>query len=94
MPDVLTGLHTSPAGGHMGVKKTLADHVSTGPGVWSSGVVADNCVIPGNHLSKLVLQCSLEVMPLKCIAMDIVGPFLETRRGNRYILVIGDYFTK
>ena len=32
--------------------------------------------------------------PMQHIAMDIIGPFLETRRGNRYILVIGDYFTK
>ena len=32
--------------------------------------------------------------PMQRIAMDIVGPFPETRRGNRYILVIGDYFTK
>ena len=26
--------------------------------------------------------------------MDILGPLPETPRGNRYILVIGDYFTK
>ena len=26
--------------------------------------------------------------------MDILGPFPETPRGNRCILVIGDYFTK
>ena len=32
--------------------------------------------------------------PMQRIAMDIIGPFPETRRVNRYILVIGDYFTK
>ena len=26
--------------------------------------------------------------------MDILGPLPETERGNKYILVIGDYFTK
>ena len=26
--------------------------------------------------------------------MDILGPLPETERGNRYILVIGDYFTR
>ena len=26
--------------------------------------------------------------------MDIMGPLPETPRGNRYILVVGDYFTK
>ena len=28
------------------------------------------------------------------IAMDILGPLPETNLGNKYILVVGDYFTK
>ena len=28
------------------------------------------------------------------VAMDILGPLPETDHGNKYILVIGDYFTK
>ena len=28
------------------------------------------------------------------VATDIVGPFPVTKNGNRYIVVIGDYFTK
>ena len=33
--------------------------------------------------------------PLECIAMDLMGPFdPPTDQGNKYILVIGDYFTK
>ena len=32
--------------------------------------------------------------PLERIAMDIVGPLPVTERGNRYILVVGDYFTR
>ena len=28
------------------------------------------------------------------IAMDLSGPYIETARGNTYILVISDYFTK
>ena len=32
--------------------------------------------------------------PLECIAMDIKGPLSMTSRGNKYILVISDYFTK
>jgi transposase InsO family protein len=31
---------------------------------------------------------------LERIAMDILGPLPETPRGNKYILVLGDYFTK
>ena len=33
-------------------------------------------------------------VPFERIAMDIVGSLLETDRGNVYILVICDYFTK
>ena len=32
--------------------------------------------------------------PLERVAMDILGPLPPTRQGNRYILVIMDYFTK
>ncbi len=28
------------------------------------------------------------------VALDIVGPITETNDGNRWILVMGDYFTK
>ena len=32
--------------------------------------------------------------PLECIAMDILGPLPTTVRGSKYILVVGEYFTK
>ena len=32
--------------------------------------------------------------PMERIAIDILGELPITERGNRYILVIGDYFTK
>ena len=32
--------------------------------------------------------------PWEWIAADIAGPFPLTNRGNRYILVVMDYFTK
>lgn len=32
--------------------------------------------------------------PLECVATDILGPLVETSRGNKYIIVIADYFTK
>ena len=28
------------------------------------------------------------------IAVDIMGPLPRTKRGNRYLIVVGDYFTK
>ena len=32
--------------------------------------------------------------PLELVALDICGPFVETKHGNVYILVLSDYFTK
>ena len=40
------------------------------------------------------LQLDPAVRPLQCVVMDIMGPLPETSRGNKYILVIADYFTK
>ena len=33
-------------------------------------------------------------IPMERIAYDVCGPFPETDRRNRYVLVVGDYFTK
>ena len=32
--------------------------------------------------------------PMERVALDIMGPLPKTTRGNKYVLVIGDYFTK
>ncbi|KAL5510338.1 hypothetical protein EMCRGX_G005867 [Ephydatia muelleri] len=44
--------------------------------------------------NKAPLEVSHASRPLERIAMDIMGPLPETSRGNRYICVVGDYFTK
>ena len=31
---------------------------------------------------------------LELVAVDILGPFPESNTSNRYILVVGNYFTK
>lgn len=49
---------------------------------------------PGPGVGNSPLQQFKVGAPLKCIALDIVGPLPETKNGNLYILVIGDYFTK
>ena len=32
--------------------------------------------------------------PLERVALDIVGALPTSSRGNKYILIVGDYFTK
>ncbi len=45
------------------------------------------------HLKGLIKNVEAKA-PFDTIAMDILGPFHESRQGNRYIIVIIDYFTK
>jgi len=33
-------------------------------------------------------------LPFERLAIDVAGPFPETNRGNKYILVAMDYFSK
>ena len=102
VPEVMTGLHNSPTGGHMGVKKTLEKirarfywpRQRKDVEQWCS-----RCQLCTSRKSPIKACAPMQLVsdmsrPLQRIAMDIVGPFPETRRGNRYILVIGDYFTK
>lgn len=32
--------------------------------------------------------------PLQVVAVDLLGPFPKSKNGNRYIMVVGDYFTR
>ena len=102
VPGVLSGLHDTPVGGHLGVKKTLEKFRCGSIGqarkkMWRSGVlVVLNVVLENLHFHPghpLQLEDSVS-RPLERIAMDIVGPLPVTERGNRYILVVGDYFTR
>ncbi|KAL5469070.1 hypothetical protein EMCRGX_G030262 [Ephydatia muelleri] len=85
VPGVLSGLHDTPVGGHLGVKKTLEKVQMRF--YWPSQKKDVEKWAP------LQLEDSVS-RPLERIAMDIVGPLPVTERGNRYILVVGDYFTR
>ena len=40
------------------------------------------------------LQECVAGAPMDCLGIDIMGPLPQTQTGNRYILVVGDYFSK
>ena len=44
--------------------------------------------------NRAPMQQVLAGGPFQRVAMDILGPLPLTERGNKYILVLGDYFTK
>ena len=100
--EVLTELHSTALGGHLGEEKTL-------------GRIRDQFYWPGYHNDvqdwcKMCPDCaatktsaprnraplqSIKVgSPMQMVAVDIVGPFPESKTGNSYVLVAADYFTR
>lgn len=49
---------------------------------------------PGPGVGNSPIQQFKVGAPLQYIALDIVVPLPETKNGNLYILVVGDYFSK
>jgi hypothetical protein len=99
---VLQELHDSRTAGHLGSNRTLARVRERY--VWY-GLSADvrswirQCDICSRRkqpskkrLAKLTQTAVGE--PMQRVAMDILGPLPESYGGNRYVLVIGEYFTK
>ena len=98
---VLTELHNSQLGGHLGVRKTLARVQIR---FYWLGVRKDvqihcrNCsecmTRRGPHKKhKAPLQPHSSGYPFEKIALDILTLPISDK-GNRYLLVVGDYFTK
>ena len=99
---VLTNLHDVRTSAHLGQKRTnqavaarffcykMRDSINR----WCT--TCDRC--QRRKRPKNTPQAPMRVYNVgyswKRIAMDICGPFPTTERGNRYILVVEDYFSK
>ena len=99
--EVLTAMHTSSLGGHLGEDKTLVRVKKYyWPGYYLD--VCDWCKTCSNCAktktnsprNRAPLQSIKVGSPLQTVAMDILGPFPESENKNSYILVVGDYFTR
>ena len=98
---VLKQLHDAPTAGHLGVNRTLA---STSRFYWfgMKGDIEDyvlKCEIWNSKKPSPKVKCAklkqyLVGVPLERIAIDICGPWPLSSKGNKYILVVMDYFTK
>ena len=94
--------HDIRASGHLGVKKTIS---RVGQNYYWPGMKNDihtyvrACEACTKRKDQTkTKRAPMEIVrsgyPMERIAVDILGELPETDRGNRYILVIGDYFTK
>ena len=99
---VLSEVHRGKLSGHLGEAKTLreAREQFYWPGMSRS--VSDWCrTYPSCAARKRTgrkrrgaLQNMKTRYPLEIVAMDIVGPLPPSKSGNKYILVVSDYFTR
>jgi hypothetical protein len=98
---ILHSAHNTAISGHLGFKKTF-QRVSERfyrPGlkqiVEEFVKECETCQkVKGVRKNKAELMLLRPVRPNQAIACDIAGPFKQTSRGNMYILVVTDLFTK
>ena len=97
---ILFMIHEHPLGGHLGrdamynkildkfywkgMKNDIQKYVKT----------CEQCQKRGNIGSKGLLNLIKVGKAWEIIGIDFVGPLGKTRKGNKYILVVMDYFTK
>ena len=99
---VLKYSHDIKASGHLGIKKTLSKIRQSyyWPGLQNDvKAYVGGCDICSRRKEPLkTKRAPMEIVksgfPIERIAIDILGELPITERGNRYILVIGDYFSK
>ena len=100
---VLELMHDSVTAGHMGVRRTLAcvrlrfywykqrESVE----LWCKGCT--RCAARksrGVRKQRAALRKNITGEPFTRVGIDISGPYNPTSEGNKYILVVSDYFTK
>jgi hypothetical protein len=99
--EILTEIHGGSSGGHFGCNKTIDKirlryywlHLREDVGRWCQQ--CDTCVTsrgPRNRSRGLMHQ--YVGAPFERIVIDIAGPFPESDKGNKYLLIAMDYFTK
>ena len=99
---VLEEIHNGKSGAHLGVNKTLdkirdrfywvnyCEDVKS----WCRKCPVCSASQGPSTRSRGRMQKYNVGLPFERIAIDIAGPFPETDKGNRYILVAMDYFSK
>ena len=100
--EVLQQLHDAPTAGHLGIAKTLGRVRERFYWVQCRSDVQEwcrNCDLcaqkRGPHRKiKAPLKAYNVGSPMERIAIDVLGPLPTTEAGNKYILIIADYFTK
>ncbi|CAF1556284.1 unnamed protein product, partial [Adineta steineri] len=100
--NILQLAHDHATAAHLGRRKTLSRLNSRFYWPHMRRDVADYvraCILcqqykPTNQKPGGLMKPIIVSEPWYTVGIDITGPFTKTRRGNRFILVVVDYFTK
>ena len=100
--DLLHLAHNVPSSGHMGINRSLQrlQQQYYWPGMasevqlWITECEECTCKKPIIASQKAPMENIKVGNPMELWAMDVLGPLPVTARGNQYILVMSDHFTK
>lgn len=101
-PEILYQLHDSPMAGHLGVKRVLASlrqrffwpFMKKDVLLWCAKCKTCARKKDPKRAHKAALQQYQVGEVLDRVALDVLGPLPSTQNGNRYVLVVAEYFTK
>ena len=100
---VVKDFHEDKLAGHFSIKKTI-DALQRSP-YYIAGLqekvakLIHTCVVcertkPTLQHNRAPMKTCIADRPMQRIAVDVLGPLPESTKGNKYIIVVADYFTK
>ena len=102
-PQILKEHHDGRMASHFGIERRLAQ-IKNAPYFWPKlrESVEDWCnkydvcfkIKPTNKKQKAPMKMYGVGEPMERVAVDVIGPLPVSTKGNRFIFVIADYFTK
>lgn len=100
--EIMVRFHDHKLAAHMGIEKTLAN--IRNKYFWPKmardvRTHVTNCLICAKRKAAKACKAPLQPFPIaeylwQRVAMDIVGPVIESYRGSKYILVLMEYVTR
>ena len=100
--EIMVRFHDHNLAAHMGIEKTLANIQNKY--FWPKMAMdvrkhVTNCLICAKLKAAKVCKAPLQPIPIaeylwQRVAMDIIGPVIESYKGNKYILVLMEYVTR